>query len=312
MPIVKKVDSPRELREDIIPSNDSILANAQKWHIRPSSTSPNILWKELKEDTFSVIIVDEAHHLPATQWQRIIDKFSKHAKVVFFTATPFRSDGQEITNSIGLVGFAYRLDRRYAIQRNIIRDTTFDSIETPASTDKDENLQILKNVSDLLTEKNTQCPLPGGYRHVAIAIARDKAGADALEKMWNDRHHNKSAAAYHSDLKKGPLADIMKRLKEGKVQLLVIVAMLLEGFDYPPISVAAIATGIKSPVKFAQFIGRAQRVVRIPEKEEQGGIANIVTHEHYQQLENYQVFELELLIPDKDETEDQVAMVSDN
>ena len=216
MPIVKKVDSPRELREDIIPSNDIILANAQKWHIRPSSTSPNIIWKELKEDTFSVVIVDEAHHLPATQWQRIIDKFSKHAKVVFFTATPFRSDGQEITNSIGLVGFAYRLDRRYAIQRNIIRDTTFDSIETPASTDKDENLQILKNVSDLLTEKNTQCPLPGGYRHVAIAIARDKAGADALEEMWNERHHDKSAAVYHSDLKKGPLADIMKRLKKGR------------------------------------------------------------------------------------------------
>jgi len=102
MPNVMKVDSPR----DIIPSNDIILANAQKWHIRPSSTSPNILWKELKEDTFSVVIVDEAHHLPATQWQCIIDKFSKHAKVVFFTATPYRSNGQEIADSIGLVGFA--------------------------------------------------------------------------------------------------------------------------------------------------------------------------------------------------------------
>jgi len=116
----------------------------------------------------------------------------------------------------------------------------------------------LQKVSDLLTKKNTQCPLPGGYRYVAIAIARDKAGADALEKMWNDRHPDKSAAVYHSDLKKGPLADIMTRLKEGKVQLLVIIAMLLEGFDYPPISVVVIATGMKSPVKFAQFIGRAQ------------------------------------------------------
>ena len=123
MPQVKKVDSPRELREDIITPKDIILANAQKWHIRPSSTSSRVIWEELEEDTFSVVIVDEAHHLPAPQWQRIIDKFRKHAKVVFFTATPYRSDGLEITENIAEVGFAYRLTLKDAIAKNIIRKT---------------------------------------------------------------------------------------------------------------------------------------------------------------------------------------------
>ena len=88
IPNVRKINSPKELREDILGSGSKniILTNAQKWHIRGSS---NMIWEELKEDTFSIVIVDEAHHLPAPQWQRIINKFSKHAKVVFFTATPF-------------------------------------------------------------------------------------------------------------------------------------------------------------------------------------------------------------------------------
>ena len=37
--------------------------------------------------------------------------------------------------------------------------------------------------------------------------------------------------------------------------------MLLEGYDYPPVSTAAICTNIHRPIKLAQFIGRAQRVM---------------------------------------------------
>ena len=69
----------------------------------------------------------------------------------------------------------------------------------------------------------------------------------------------------------------------------------------PYISVAAIATGIRSPVKFAQFIGRAQRVVRAPQEIEQNGIADVITHAYYKQSENYKTFKNELLIPADDE-----------
>ena len=303
MPQVKKVDSPRELRTDIIKSKEIILANAQKWHIRPSSISSKVIWEELKEDTFSIVVVDEAHHLPAPQWQRIIDKFSKHAKVVFFTATPFRSDGQDITDSIGVKGFAYRLQRKDAIARNIIRNTKFHELKLPTVTERDVNQSILKEVDAILKGKNMQHPLPGGKKHVALAIARDKAGADELAKMWNEKPEYGAAEAYHSSLKKGPLGAIMGKLHEGKLQLLVIVEMLLEGFDFPPISVAAIATGIRSPVKFAQFIGRAQRVVRSSQEIEQDGIADIITHAYYKQFENYKTFEEELLIPVVDDEE---------
>ena len=54
----------------------------------------------------------------------------------------------------------------------------------------------------------------------------------------------------------------MRRLKNNELSLVIVVAMLLEGFDHPPISIAAITYKIVSPVRFVQFIGRAQRIYR--------------------------------------------------
>ena len=302
MPRVKKVTSPSELRVDILESHEIILANAQKWHIRP--TKAGVLWEDLKEDTFSIVIVDEAHHLPAPQWKRIIDKFSTHAKIVFLTATPYRTDGMAISDDIEQMGLAYHLKLTDAIRRNIIRETEFIELHENVRDREDANSQILHKVADILDLKNRQHPLPGRNAHVAIAAAQDKDDADNLACMWNDYNiPGITAAAYHSGLKENDRERIMKRLKDGELKLLVIVAMLLEGFDYPPISVAAIATGIKSPVKFAQFIGRAQRLVRFEGETEHKGKAHIVTHRFYKQSKNYQKFKQEILIPVRDEDE---------
>jgi len=302
MPRVKKVDSPSELRVDILESHEIILANAQKWHIRP--TRVGILWEDLKEDTFSIVIVDEAHHLPAPQWKRIIDKFSMHAKIVFLTATPYRADGLAISNYIEQVGLAYHLKLSDAIERNIIRKTEFVELRGQVEGGQDADLQILQKVAEILDQKNEHHPLPGRNKHVAIAAAQYQDHAEYLALMWNNTMpHGNTAAAYHSRLREIDRERIMKRLKDGELKLLVIVAMLLEGFDYPPISVAAITTGIKSPVKFAQFIGRAQRLVRFAGLTEQDGTAHIVTHTFYKQSKNYVKFKEEVLIPIKDEDE---------
>ena len=42
-----------------------------------------------------MVLVDEAHHSPAKTWHALISAFPE-AKTVFFTATPFRRDRQEI------------------------------------------------------------------------------------------------------------------------------------------------------------------------------------------------------------------------
>ena len=78
MPAVKKVTSSAELNEFLKIRNDVVVTNAQKWH-----NGPTAVWPALQEDFFSLVIVDEAHHLPADQWKQIVDKFRGHARVVF-------------------------------------------------------------------------------------------------------------------------------------------------------------------------------------------------------------------------------------
>ena len=65
--------------------------------------------------------------------------------------------------------------------------------------------------------------------------------------------------------------------------LLIIVMMLLEGFDHPPLSVARILTSIESHVKFSQFIGCIQRDIRHPELEHESTTADIITAPEFNQ-----------------------------
>ena len=54
---------------------------------------------QFPDDFFDMIIVDEAHHSAAASWQKIIERFPK-AKVILLTATPFRSDRQELDGEL--------------------------------------------------------------------------------------------------------------------------------------------------------------------------------------------------------------------
>ena len=290
LPQVYKVDDTKALRDDILKSSEIVLTNAQKWHSRERA-----IWEDLPGDIFSVVIVDEAHHLPALTWKRVVDKFN-HAKVVFMTATPCRADGQNITETFGgKIQLAHHLKRNDAIAQNIIRKVEFTELKPNSPAEgKPPSLpqiqqSILEAVSEQIKKKNSESPLPGGKRHVAIAVAGTIKEATDLTELWNEKY-GATAAAYTGETKKFRREEILKQLEGGQVQLLVIVQMLLEGFDHPPISVAAVATHITSLTKFAQFIGRAQRVVRTPEGVEQGGVAHVITHEHFKQSGNWDAF----------------------
>ena len=77
----------------------------------------------------------------------------------------------------------------------------------------------------------------------------------------------------------------------------MIVKKLLEGFNYPRISVAGIVTHIRSSLVFAQFIGRARHVICGENKV----VADVITHKFFEQEERYKDFVTRRLIPSKDD-----------
>ena len=297
MPVVNQVASASELCEYLQAHCGVVVTNAQKWHIRPTA-----VWETLQEDCFSLVIVDEAHHLPADQWKRVVEKFKCHARVVFFTATPYRADGKSICDEVGEHRFAYYLSRNDAIKRNIIRLTKFCEIavtkESPFET-------LLHHTVNRLEEKDKKSPLPDDKQHVAMIImgnVQEVNDMTILAKMKHPQLHTVAVCKKQTQLhatqirRELPIRErkkAMKDIKDGTARIIIIVKMLLEGFDHPPVSIAAICTSIHSPVRFAQFIGRAQRV--IPGEEDV--VADVITLDVFNQQTNFDKFEKEWFIP---------------
>ena len=293
LPKGEKIEETSQLRNaEFLGNQDIVIANAQKFVVGN--------WEEaLPNDMFRVVIVDEAHHFPARTWSRIIDKFRGHASVVFFTATPYRSDGQVVVED----GITYHLPLEDARQRRIIRQTNFVSLHRWLNNGEQDLQQqtiqvVLEEVREKQVSKDRYHPLPGNVPHMAIAITKNTEQADKVVDMWKKLTGNASGAfAYHSKVPKYELQERKKRIRRNEVKLVVVVYMLQEGFDHPPISIAAILTKIGSPVKFVQFVGRAQRIYRGGDEAESDLIkADIITHDYYQQEENHTKFENEQLI----------------
>ena len=297
LPKVFRIDETRQLQnKEFLSAQDVVLANAQKFRGQ---------WEnDLPDDMFKLVIVDEAHHYPAPTWRRIIEKFKQHAQVVFVTATPYRMDEKFVVSG----EFAYHLRLEEAVRRGFIRQTEPDFLKFQPNREKEPSeddiyRQVLKGVNEKQQIKNGAHPFPNGIPHMAMAITKDTDEAKKVVNLWNDTWGESSALSYYSALSKEEKRKRMERIRSNQVKLVVVVGMLLEGFDHPPVSIAAILTNIASAPKFVQFIGRAQRIYRSQDGPEDNAIcADIVSHEYYdRQKVHYQHFIKEHFIEIQDE-----------
>ena len=234
--------------------------------------------------------------------------------MIFFTATPCRTDGQSITESIKTHGFAYQLSEPDAIQSQIIRPIRFQEIKF-----KDEDIQYNPNygppVEDLCAKvvvakviecmqlKDKNCPLPDSAYHCAMLItANTDEAKDVFQVCQQKAPSGLEIACIHSRKEKQDLKAIMNKIERKEVRVFVIVKKLLEGFDYPPVSVVGIITRICSSLVFVQLIGQAHRVI----PGESNVAADVITHECFEQRRLYDDFISGRLIPSAEElrTED--------
>ena len=315
---------------------DIILSNSQKWRKKRSEEYAN--YENLPDDLFSMVIVDEAHHLPAKQWSEIVNKFQPHAKIVFFTATPIRADKREITQDLTLStkGYTYKLTREEAVEQNLIRNVEMNEIPSTNGiqprkkiklepehyeTRKEEEVQermycatmVLAKVKQHMEEKNRKHPLPGNQTHAAIIIAKNIHEANIVKDKCVELGYAKNTVRVVHTAKIKTSAKriaVIRKIKAGSIQVVIVVKMLLEGFDYPPFSIAGIVTNIQSPVKFAQFVGRIQRLVRHTDEDgnmtiERGVTGDIITHEYFEQKQLFEEFIQPLILEEENEEIDE-------
>ncbi len=248
-------------------------------NIQQLASSADKWLPDFTDDYFDLILVDEGHHNVAPSWTKVFTKFRK-AKIVSLTATPVRSDGQKVEGET-----IYRYPFSRAMIKGYIKDITSVSVApkkihfTYKGDEKRHSLEEVLKLRDkdwfsrgvaLSRESNISIVdasiqwlnyLRGTEtHHQIIAVACTIDHAREVRSLYEER--GISTREIHSDMDEKEREEILRELRNFKLDCVVQVQLLGEGFDHKYLSVAAIFRPFRSLSPYIQFIGRIMRVIQ--------------------------------------------------
>ncbi|MEX0049550.1 DEAD/DEAH box helicase [Clostridium butyricum] len=272
-----------------------VIINIQKLQSRLDSS----LIYRVAKDFFDVIIIDEAHHSTANTWIECTNHFAA-AKVIKLTGTPFRTDGEQI---VGKLIYKYSLSRamyhgyvkslsniQYApnelkltIDNNTDELYSVEDILNMKLRDQDwvtrcvaYSLSCSQSIVDesivALNEKRSTTDIP----HKIIAVACSIPHAKQIAELYQKRGIR--TTIIHSDLPPDVKDRAFKDIENHRVDAVINVAMLGEGYDHCYLTIAAIFRPFRNELPYTQFIGRVLR--HIPEGNAKDNVAIIISHKH--------------------------------
>lgn len=194
--------------------------------------------------TCSHLMIDEAHHVAATSWNRIRTAF-RGKPCIQFTATPFREDGLALAGKI-----IYNYPLRDAQLDGYFKGIEFHSV-------REYNLKLSDQaIADKAVEL-LRGDLDAGYNHLMIVRSKSQKRAKDLFEIYK-QHADLTPVLIHSKVPNQ--AKVLANIVKKKHRIIVCVDMLGEGFDLPELKIAAIHDQHQSPAVTLQFIGRLTRV----------------------------------------------------
>lgn len=235
---------------------------------------------QFPDDYFDMILVDEGHHNAAPSWERVFERFP-NAKVVSLTATPFRGDGQEVAGTrIYAYPFRTAMVRGYIKQitavnvapqeiaftyRGDARRHTLDEVLALREEDWFSRGVALapecnRSIVDASIQWMQHLREQTGTHHQIIAVACSQDHSRQVRSLYAER--GLRVQEIHSNLPDDQIAEILQDLRRHRLDCIVQVRMLGEGFDHPYLSVAAIFQPFRSLSPYIQFVGRIMRVLQ--------------------------------------------------
>lgn len=280
-------------------------------NVHQFATNPEKWLKKFPQDFFDLIIVDEAHHSAASSWKTVINYF-RDAKIINMTATPFRSDKQEIEGTLvyrypfkkaTFKGYIKRIKASYVAPSELEftakgKTKLYNLEEVLEMKEKDWfsrgialsdvcNQSIVDNSLEKLDELRKT-----GTHHQLIAVACSVDHAKKISAMYTARGFKSDVIYSQQDEDKKQ--DIKRKLKSGELDCIVQVQMLGEGFNHPKLSVAAIFRPFRTLAPYIQFVGRILRVVVQNSPGHPDNYGHIITHAGMnldERLKEFKLFE---------------------
>jgi superfamily II DNA or RNA helicase len=218
---------------------------------------------------FGLVIVDEAHHVTASTYRRVLDHYKQNTdlKVLCLTATPDRADEEALGQLIDSVAYDYEIldaiSDGYLVpieqQMVSIEGLDFSQVRTTAGD---------LNGADLAAVMEAEKPLHGitaatldiiGDRKTIVFAVTVKQ-AETYAEIFN-RHRPGIAGWVCGKTPKPERHETFRKFSRGETQILVNVGILTEGYDEPSVEVVVMARPTKSRSLYSQAVGRGTRTL---------------------------------------------------
>ena len=219
---------------------------------------------------FSAVIIDEAHHSAASTWKAVITKFQDAGiKIIGVTATPFRTDKQDLKEIYNELVFKFEITDLIAM--GFLCPIVGKTIEIPADfsnlkTKKDKETGgadfTKSSLNKVLNQETINTAVADkwlnfGENRKTIFFTVSIKHAENLHNEFVKRGVN--SAVISSRLKLEDRNKIINDFKDGNLKVLVNVDILTEGFDDPSVECICLLRPTKSLSLYAQIIGRGLR-----------------------------------------------------
>ena len=216
---------------------------------------------------FEFIIIDEAHHTPSPTYMKILDAFSD-SKLLGVTATPHRLD---------YWGFAHIFDKLIVspdpmefIKSGFLSNYDYYSVP-PECPIVDEINAIPIEKGDFAEDSLIRLLDCGSIRsQVVDSYMKYGCGKKAIVYTINKAHNNHLCEEYQKrginavsidcDTSSNERKRLLDDFKKGKIQIILNVNILSEGFDCPDVEVIQITRPTYSLSMYLQQVGRGLRV----------------------------------------------------
>lgn len=206
----------------------------------------------------SNIFIDEAHHVKAPSWNNFKNKFPIE-KVIQFTATPFRNDGQRLDGKI-----IFNFPLSMAQQQGYFTKIDFIPIREYDSEKADK---IIADTAVARLREDLK-----SYNHILMARCYPKKRAEEIYKLY-EIHSDLNPVIIYSGCPN--YKETYQKIINKEAKIIVCVDMLGEGFDLPELKVAAFHDVRKSLPITLQFAGRFTRTKYDEKLGQASFIANI-------------------------------------
>ena len=234
-----------------------VVASIQSLHRRLDQLDPN---------DFDLIVIDECHMAMAKTWKKCADYFTPKL-LLGLTATPMRMDGVSLYGLFDEIVYQYELNQAildgWLVEIDAIRCKTTIDIDEVHTRAGEFMTGELSNVVD--------CPERNNY--IVDKYLEYAKGKQAIFYCVDIKHaKNLADTFYRRGLKSVNIIvsdevitpnrkEIIRKFKNGDIDILTNVDILTTGFDYPALSVIGTACPTKSTVKYIQTVGRGTRPI---------------------------------------------------